>query len=166
MLEISHGGGLRRAEDVEVQPPCWYGHEFTSTLRMVCLGGRDRQAGTHSCTRTPALLQSVVQASFLSRTHTHSRTLAYSRCRTQRSTCRVTVEREGHWEMFLATCRASILRAASTSSSWAAHVCVGGVGDLGGGLRPKDERAKGKHRNLSWAHTLAASHTPSIYLRQ
>lgn len=39
---------------------------------MVCSGERDRQAGTHSCTRTPALLQSVVQASLLS--HTHIRT--------------------------------------------------------------------------------------------
>lgn len=48
--------------------------------------------------------------------------------------------------MFLATCRASILRAASTSSSWAAHKGdLGGGGVKGGGLRPKDERAKGKH---------------------
>ncbi len=72
---------------------------------------------THSC-------------SFSSWTHTPTRTLAYSRCRTQRNTLGVTVEREGHWEMFLATCRASILRAASTNSSWAAHtvgeVRVGG----------------------------------------
>lgn len=45
--------------------------------------------------------------------------------------------------MFLATCRASILRAASTSSSWAAHKRDFWVRE--GGLRPKDERAKGKH---------------------
>lgn len=47
--------------------------------------------------------------------------------------------------MFLATCRASILRAASTSSSWAAH--KGGFWVREGELRPKDERAKGKHIN-------------------
>lgn len=94
--------------------------------------------------------------------HTHTR--SYSRCRlTQRSTCGVTVKREGHWEMFLATCRASILKAASTSSSWAAlKVRVGrklmNFKDGEEELRPKDERAKKKYiYRKSWAQCVLQS---------
>lgn len=89
----------------------------------------------------------------------HTRTHWYSRCRlTQRSTWGVTVEREGHWEMFLATCRASILRAASTSSSWAAHMGVWGEGLMefrgkGKGVAAQGWESKGKtYRELS-THT-------------
>lgn len=58
-------------------------------------------------------------------THTHTLVLAHTHAHThgcglaQRSTWGDTVDKVGLWEMFLATCRASILRAASTSSSWA-----------------------------------------------
>jgi len=123
------GGLLRSTANVAVQPPCWQGHELTVTADGV-FRGKGRQAETLSCTHTH--LQPHTRAF-----HTHllfynhsfkrcifllTHTLAYSRCRSQRSTWGVTVEKEGHWEMCLATCRASILRAASTSSSWAAHM--------------------------------------------
>lgn len=88
--------------------------------------------------------------------------LRCNRCRVQRSTWGFKVEREGHWEMFLATCRASILRAASTSSSWAARMREGfgegwrlGDGGSGEGIAaPKVERAERKtHRDLSGTET-------------
>lgn len=53
--------------------------------------------------------------------------------------------------MFLATCRASILRAASTSSSWAARMRGGEVGEGSGGsgkeedCGPRLREQKGEH---------------------
>lgn len=91
--------------------------------------------------------------------HLSSNTLAYTRRRIQRSTWGVTVEREGHWEMFLATCRASILRAASTSSSWAAHKGdLGGGGGKGRGIAAQGWESKRKtYIHLSWAGTYLLS---------
>lgn len=94
----------------------------------------------------------------------HPHTLASSRCGlTQRSTWRVTVEREGHWEMFLATCRASSLRAASTSSSLAAHMWPD-FRDKRGGLRPREGK-EGKHIE-TWVertHLLLTTFYPHVF---
>lgn len=108
-------------EDVVVQPlirPWAYSHTQNRVFR-------GRLKHTHAYTTHTLLhyhpLKQLLLVYTPSHTHAHIHTLAYARCRSQCSTWGVTVEREGHWEMLLATCRASILRAASTSSSWAAR---------------------------------------------
>lgn len=95
---------------------------YSHTQNRVFTG---RLKHTHAHTTHTLLHNQPLKHLFLlytdTQAHTHAISLAYTRCRSQRSTWGVTEEREGHWEMILATCRASILRAASTSSSWAAQ---------------------------------------------
>lgn len=120
----------------------------------------------HVPVHTPSIIHSLILT--LAHTPSYTHTHTHGRCRlTQRSTWGVTLEREGHWEMFFATCRASILRAASTSSSWAAH--MRGKGWWMSGIREEGcgpKREQRENIETRWAHTLAGvyiSHTDNLF---
>lgn len=149
--------GCRAAATKLIRPWVWgRGRRRRREAGWDTLMHTSQQLHTSGRPLTPAFLQSLIA---------HIRTVTHSgsRCRlTQRSTWGVTLEKEGHWEMFLATCRASILRAASTSSSWAAHTGGqrwggGGIEGQGSGLRPEDRRAKERHIDTS-VHTYYWKH--------
>lgn len=127
MLEMSCLGTQRaRIVGVVIQPTRGKGHKFTAAEVPK---GPSRKP-SHTCAHTPVCSRTRIhhfslmtrsRSPFsLANTHPTRTHTGFSRCRlTLRSTWGVTVEREGHWEMLWATCRASSLRAASTSSSLA-----------------------------------------------
>lgn len=138
-----------RTEDAVGQPSCWWGHEFTATLTIVCLGAgwNTLMHTTHTLLHNPPLKHFVS----LLHWHTHPPTLIHQ---VQKSTQYLGgYSREGGALRDDFGYLQSFYPQGSEHQLLLGRTQKGFLRGLWKEVRPEDERAEGKHTD-TWAEAM------------